>query len=347
MATIQNIFVRNKLIPKAHSIDLPANKLADTLRQFQNLMPQAHEQVGDSGVEILHDIQLSMSEQMQLLVAYNNADAMNSKKHCLLFEFPNQYLTNLMRLVYPPWYVACFSARHDNPAMWSHYTDNHNGCCLVFNTGRAFENEETARYMSLDGPSGYSWSRDGGSRTTRSCQKLPLDAVRYSTDNHRLEFFSNIGRLTLHDAMKNWFEDEAGTTSELSKHLNSETQKMWRDEYWKNFSPPLLRKLPDWEHEEEYRIVLSDILGLFNADEGRAFTYSYDTLDGIIFGLNVGLSDKLKVMKIVDAKLEMRTVEKDFKFYQARYCSKTGKMKADLLNLLRHVKLDQSKPEKS
>lgn len=28
---------------------------------------------------------------------------------------------NIRKLVYPPWYVACFSARHDNAAMWSYY----------------------------------------------------------------------------------------------------------------------------------------------------------------------------------------------------------------------------------
>ena len=92
--------------------------------------------------------------------------------------------------------------------------------------------------------------------------------------------------------------------------------------------------LPDWQHEKELRIVKSDVLGILESNEQRVFTYDYDTLDGIILGMNTRLSDKVKILRILDRKVATRTAKEPFKIYQARYNELTGRIKADHLNLI-------------
>ena len=328
LISLHEVFFRQGLVARGRSTPPPSSDLTTILRTFQAVMPDVREQVQDIGIEIIHDVQQSMAEQMTLLAAYQNADLMQPKRESLFFEFPGQYLRNLIRLVYPPWYVACFSARHDNAAMWSYYAGNHTGCCLVFKTGRT----EDRSTLKLTGPNGY-----GSGGVSRHSQNRRLDEVRYSSDEQRIEFFSNIGRMTQRELMQNWFQDEAGETSPLAAHLETECQEAWRNAYWDNFAPPLLQKLPDWQHEQEYRIILSDILGLHDDHEGRTFTYDYNTLDGIIFGINVSLSNKVRIMRIVDQKLSSRTVSRKFKFYQARYNRRTGAIDAEPMNLFEHA----------
>jgi hypothetical protein len=230
-----------------------------------------------------------------------------------------------MKLVYPPWYVACFSARHDNAAMWSHYAGNHEGCCLVFRKTQS----ENGEKLKLNGPNGY-----GTGGIFRGNQNLALDPVQYGPHDHRLEFFTNIGRLPRKPMMQQWFQDDDGNVSSRAEHLNDDRNEEWRNAYWENFTPPLLRKLPDWQHEQEQRIIISDVLGIHSTHEDRSFTYDYDTLNGIIFGINTSLSDKVRIMRILDQKLPTRTVSEPFKIYQARYNARTGRIEAHHFNLI-------------
>ncbi|RMB07911.1 Protein of unknown function (DUF2971) [Eilatimonas milleporae] len=319
LGTVYGVFVEHGLAQQGQPVSAESSSLVDVLRKFQHLMPQVREQVSDDGVEIIHNIRQIMSDQTTLLAAYQHADVLQPKRASLFFEFTTEYLTNLMKLVYPPWYVACFSGRHDNAAMWSYYADNHRGCCLVFRA----DDTETGRSLLLNGPTGY-----GSDGISRSVQNLPLEPVRYTAGEQRIEFFTNIGRLPLAPLARNWFQDNHGRTSPLAQHLNEDRQEAWGNAYWENFTPPLLRKLPDWQHEKELRIVLSDILNIRGTDEGRTFTYDYNTLDGIIFGINTNLSDKVRIMHIVNAKLASRSVPEPFKFYQARYNARTERIEA-------------------
>ena len=50
----------------------------------------------------------------------------------LVCDFPRHYLKQLERLLYPTWYVACFTYDYSNSSMWAHYGDGHKGVCLVF-----------------------------------------------------------------------------------------------------------------------------------------------------------------------------------------------------------------------
>ncbi|OCW55944.1 hypothetical protein AWJ14_11985 [Hoeflea olei] len=86
------------------------------------------------------------------------------------------------------------------------------------------------------------------------------------------------------------------------------------------------------------RIVISDILGIHDSHDGRTFTYDYNTLDGIIFGINTSLSDKVRIMRILDKKLESRTVTEPFKLFQARYNARSGRIEAHYLSLMEHTR---------
>lgn len=326
LGAVHMVFAEQDLIPstKWHTPD-PSGSV-NFLRVLQQKMPQVQDQFSTTGIDVMHEIQQQMAEQMTLLSATRHADVLNPKRESLFFEFTSEYISSLQKLVYPQWYVSCFSGRHDNAAMWSYYAGNHRGCCLVFRKQRTDDGVK----LRLTGPSGY-----GTGGVHRSNLDMPLDPVRYTAQEQWIEFFTNIGRLPLDPLLRNWFRDDAGNTSPLAEHLNEERQEAWRNGYWENFTAPLLRKLPDWQHEEEFRIVISDILGIRDSHEGRTFTYDYNTLDGIIFGTKTSLSDKVRIMRILDKKLESRTVDKPFKLFQARYNARSGRIEAHHLSLIK------------
>lgn len=324
---VHDVFAEHELIPppsKSRKRNDSAG-LAQILRKFESVVPEVREQVSDEGIESIHDIQQIMGEQMTLLTALRHDETLQPKRESLFFKFTSEYLTSLLKLVYPPWYVACFSSRHDNAAMWSYYAGDHQGCCLVFKK----QPTDTGHGIRLEGPNGY-----GARGISRAEQNLSLNPVQYTTEEHQIEFFTSIGRLPLNTALQNWFSDDDGITSPLAEHLNKEKQDAWREAYWGKFAPPLLRKLPDWRYEEELRIVLSDSLSIHDAHEDRTFTYDYDALDGIIFGINTSLSDKMRILRIIAKKLGTRTSSSQFKFYQARYNARSGKIEADHFSLI-------------
>lgn len=324
---VYDVFAEHELIPpqSGDRKRIDSAGLAQVLRRFESVMPQVREQVSDEGVETIHDVQQVMGEQITLLAALRHDETLQPKRESLFFKFTSEYLNSLLKLVYPPWYVACFSSRHDNAAMWSYYAGDHQGCCLVFKK----QPTDSGHRLCLEGPNGY-----GTGGISRAEQNLSLDPVQYTTEEHQIEFFTNIGRLPLNTVLQNWFQDDDGITSPLAEHLNKEKLDTWRNAYWGKFAPPLLRKLPDWGHEEEFRILLSDSLGLYGTHEDRTFTYDYDTLEGIIFGINTSLSDKTRVLRIVNEKLGERPRPSPFKFYQARYNARSGNIEADHLSLI-------------
>lgn len=328
LLAIHMVFAKRGLVPPKEGNPPDHSGLVNVLRTFQKTIPQLQNQVSADGIDVMHEIQQQISEQMTLLSATQQVDVLKPKSESLFFEFTSEYLNCLLKLVYPPWYVACFSARHDNAAMWSYYASNHRGCCLVFRKQQAGDRVS----LRLRGASGY-----GTGGVFRGNLDLPVDRVRYTTHEQRIEFFTTIGRLSLDSTLRNWFRDDDGNTSSLAEHLNPERQEAWRNGYWENFTPPLLCKLPEWQHEEESRIVISDTLGIRDSHDGRTFTYDYDVLDGIIFGINTTLSDKVRIMRILDKKIGSRTVTEPFKLFQARYNARSGRIEAHHLNLLEHA----------
>lgn len=327
MGIIQHVMFENGLMPARSTLRPENSSLASNLRTMQSLLPKLKEEHGDNALEAMFEVQEMVGTGLSLHIAYNNDDTASNKKQSLIFDFPHEYLTCLLKLVYPPWYVACFSNRYDNVSMWSYYANEHNGCCLVFRKqdGPAHQN------LKLKGARGF-----GMRGVFHDVQKLALQPVSYTSEHHTLEFFSNIGRLSQKQTMENWFKDDDGAISPLSGHLTMpESQDAWHRGHWERFLPPLLSKHPDWQHEGEGRIVLHDNLGIHDKIEDRTFTYDYDTLEGIIFGMNVKVSDQVKIIQTIEPKLAGRTSTDPFKFYQARYNPRSGNMDCFDLNLTR------------
>lgn len=321
---IYAVFQEHGLIPDAIMKARDPSPIIEILKRLKSVMPQVRSTLPARGVEAIQEIQHFMTEEMALVAAAGHAHPLGAKRESLILEFTSQYLDGLLKLVYPEWYVACFSARHDNASMWSHYASNHTGCCLVF---RKHE-EDAGPKIRLSGPRGYS-----GDGIQMGRRDFDLDAVHYAVEEQRIEFFTSIGRLPMATVMREWFGDDEGNISPLADHLNADRHDAWRSSYWERYLPPLLRKLPDWEHEQELRILLTDGLGIHRTPEGRTFTYDYDVLDGIIFGINTSLSEKVRIMRIVEPKLSGRTVQEPFRFYQAYYSAGSGRIEARLLNL--------------
>jgi len=332
--TIVDVFAARNLVSPTQERTINPEGLVHVLRMLQSTLSQVQEKHPDGVLATLFDVQQNVVDQITLLSVKQHSDVLKIKRESVFFEFTSEYLKSLVKLVYPPWYVACFSAKHDNAAMWSYYAGNHEGCCLVF---RITQTESGAK-LRLNGPNG---SRTDGA--FRGNQDFALDPVQYAPHDHHLEFFTNIGRLPLDPLMRQWFQDDDGNTSARAEHLNKDRNEEWRNAYWENFTPPLLRKLPDWQHEQEFRTIISDSLGIHGSHEDRTFMYDYDTLDGIIFGINTSLSDKVRIMRILDQKLSERTVSEPFKIYQARYNARTGRIEAHHFGLIaRSDKSDES-----
>lgn len=323
-------FSANNLIPQAQKVQANTSGNVATIKFLQegiNRLQELQEKHGEKSIHFLYNYLLNFYNQNVLLAAVNNADKDKPKSESLFFDFTSEYLNSLLKIVYPPWSVACFSARHDNASMWSHYANNHSGCCLVFQKTQSKSGEK----LRLNGPSIY-----GSNEVIRSDKDQHLNSVEYEPYNQCLEFFGNIGQLPFNDILKNWFQDDDGNISPLADYLKKNNISKWRNTYQENFASPLLKKLPDWKHEEERRIIIQNILGSHSSVENQTYTYDYNTLDGIIFGLKTSLSDKVKIMRIIDQKLSKRSVSEPFKFYQAHYNIDTGRIEAVYLNAIDH-----------
>jgi hypothetical protein len=117
----------------------------------------------------------------------------------------------------------------------------------------------------------------------------------------------------------------------------------WRNELWSYFDECATRKLPDWQHEQEYRVVLPDTLGL--RGQHPNLTYDFGSLAGIVFGMRASIEDKLAVMKMIEPKYRAQK-NPDFQFLQARYSSRTGRLIVSPMSFLSFAQDGQTKPSR-
>lgn len=324
LKTIHDISIKRLSISQTSRMPRGPTGAINAIRALQASTMKLSDQASDEAIERLYAIPDRIAEQFELHAAYNQENSLQPRVKSVYFEFPREYLSSIINLIYSPWYVACFSARHDNPAMWSYYADSHKGCCLVFHKHPV----EAGYEIRLSDTSDY-----GSNKFSKTARNLTLDQVNYDNEAPSVEFFRNISRLSVDQLRRYWFQDDDGNTSPIAEHLNEDRQEAWKKAYWASVTPPLLRKHTDWKHEQEFRVLLLDNTGVGSGD-GREFTYDYDTLAGIIFGINTSLADKVKIMRIVNKKLTDRNVSKPFKFYQAQYDAGSGRIEARHLSVI-------------
>ena len=237
----------------------------------------------------------------------------------VIVDFPNIYLKEIERLLWPNWYTACFMKNYHNSSVWGHYADNHKGVCLIFES------------KQINGSNGFELYYGAGN----SVREIPLSEIRYVDKPAKVDFFTSIGRLTGKDAKEHWYTDEVGNISECASHIplegdmDSDEMVDWRKRHWGSFYRDITVKTRDWEYEQECRLILEDGLRQFDDEKDRALIYDFNSLKGIIFGIKTSDEHRLRMKKknieIIQRKCKDHN-RTDFKFFQAYYSAEDGKI---------------------
>lgn len=219
-----------------------------------------------------------------------------TRRHDLWFEissnFAYRYVSQLENLVYPGGWVVCFSKKNDNSVMWGNYADHHCGVCLVYDfaikEGNVIELRHEKEQQNILAKAG---------------------EVRYTTETVERNFFESLWQFSS-ESIRAWME---GANGEVSDFYETYREPARIEEYRKPFTIKYYTKMPEWEYENEYRLLLEDYW--FDKEE-RYFKYPKTALKGVIFGKETSLEDYTRVLKAVkysDVDLE------NFQVYRAVY----------------------------
>lgn len=321
---IFSIYEKHNLVDKKHSITNDYKVMGFESLETPNNIDREHKNISEHiFFATNHTIQ-----QLDLITKLNNESLTTDKnKQFSILDFPEKYTKQLEDIVHPEWYTACFMGSCSNSSMWGNYGGKHEGVCLKFK----IDNSESLPFIKLYGIKGWGGSGEKSDPIYGDINHQ-FHKIRYSKKFPEIDFFKSLGRHSIPDLMSMWYTDENGKLSVCAKHLFSNEEK-WRNDYWKKFSNVTVTKLKDWKYENEYRLILSGTITDYSEVNTRKLKYSFQDLDGIIFGINTSEQNKLRILKIIDAKC---TKEKrsDFKFYQAFYSKQTGSIDHQELNFL-------------
>ena len=74
-----------------------------------------------------------LTDQLNFINLYSEKiDPLQKNKQFVFIDFPETYVDQMERLVYPPWYAACFIDNCSNSSIWGNYGTSHTGVCLRF-----------------------------------------------------------------------------------------------------------------------------------------------------------------------------------------------------------------------
>lgn len=265
-------------------------------------------------------------EQMRLIAKFNDVFPAEKKNaEYLISSFPEKYIALLERLIFPPWYTACFISDFSNSSVWGHYAENHSGACLIFKS----ESENGNDYLPLRGVNGF-----GSTGDSYGTLKLAFQKIDYVTGYGEIDFFRSLGGLPVSTLNSSWHMDD-GVFSECADEMRG-NEAQWRNRYWSNFYRDIVKKSKDWEYEKESRLILSSALDLYDDKEKRKLTYEFLSLSGIIFGIKTSLDDKVRIMKIIEKKCAEHGRD-DFEFYQAFYDPESKRISRTKLGLVRYA----------
>ena len=250
----------------------------------------------------------------------------SSNAELLLIDFPHSFLKQLVdRLVYPRWYTACFMMECNNSSVWGHYADRHKGVCLIFEANESAKG--TAPTITLK-----KLSESSNKEEVRSDVSIQIHKINYVAKAGEIDFFRSIGWSLRPTLEKNWYRDEEGKFSECGSHLRNNNVNAWMTDYWKVFLRDITAKTRDWKHEKESRMILTDYPFNLSDKKLRTLTYDFNSLKGIIFGINTSDTDKLKIIQIIKKKCQENN-RRDFEFFQAYYDHATSSVQKRNLNL--------------
>jgi hypothetical protein len=310
--TISSVYEDSGLITPRKTKDLGAIKPIEKWIEadvFGLLEKSLEENDGEGKVDTYFSVQRQVHRDIDLINRYTETISLDTKnRNLVVIEFPEKYLEQIEKLVYPDWYAACFMSNCKNSSVWGHYGDDHNGVCLMFKA----ENVGEGSCLTLGSIIG--WGRSGA---ICGPVKHKFHRIDYKKGNGQIDFFRALGRLPIPTLNAVWYASDNGEISECADDI-LKSEKDWRDKYWSNFYRDITVKSEDWNYENEYRLILSSSMTDFSAEKDRTLKYDFSSLEGLVFGIKTKMEDKLKIIKIIENKCK-ETDRKDFKFYQAYY----------------------------
>lgn len=292
---------------------------------FNALRKSSEDAGGSAKMDFLFEYFQLQTQQFPLIYEYKN-DTLQPNKRLLTTGFPFAYVRNLEQVMFPNWFTACFMSKATNSSVWGNYGNNHSGACLIFDA--SFESNLKHSITLNNAIKGYD-----SNGPVRGSSKLPFHQIRYTHKQDGLNFFDSLGQLPIPEVNKQWLINSNGKRSAYASSFNDE----WRKTYWENYYLPITQKSKDWEYENEYRLILNNMGGQYE-NSGVTLNYDFNSLKGIIFGINTSFEHKLQTIKIIEGKVRKNS-HYDFKFYQAYYCRRTGEIKNTELSMLRFSKL--------
>lgn len=273
-----------------------------------------------------------VADQQFLLARYQNPDmySKNLTWHGVFVEYPTRYVQLLDQLLYSNWYVACFVRDPTQAAMWGNQSDGHKGVCLQFRTAKALAGFPA---LTFNQQIGLRSAKAGPERVFGDVMDRCYP-VRYQPKFVEVDFFRSLGTLN-RGQMNFWFRNRDGMVSKRLADILAESEQ-WRTSYWETSANTTTTKLSDWSYEAEHRAVLQGSLIDFSEKHDRKLKYSFEDLEGIIFGARTSTADKLRIMAIIEKKCESagRTA---FSFQQARFSTASDKFEIVPLNLLNAI----------
>lgn len=230
------------------------------------------------------------------------------------FKTINLYLKILNESMFDNWYVTCFMKEMDNPIVWSHYAENHTSICFIYE----MIEENNVNYLTLK-------------NNKSEVIKFKLNEVNYNENKRtKINPFENFGMLMKDEVVNQWvkFYDQE------SKLLFNCYDEEFPTKYSSTQFNDLLIKSEHWKYENEYRIIISDIMKFYSDAKDRTFQYDYNQLKGLIIGINTDKENLIKIVKVVE-KLQIKFDRKDdFIIKQAYYCTIDKKIKTyDIITL--------------
>ena len=255
---------------------------------------------------------------------------LEENRQLVILDFPKVYLKQLIaKLLYPKWYAACFTKDYKSSSVWGHYGDGHKGVCLVFEA----ESGDERNSLTLNQITGYWGNREHAGENWGPVSH-PFYEINYQDKAGEIDFFRSIGWLPRPTLMDSWYSGQNGNLSECAAHMGPDGDEgEWRESYWDNFSRDIIIKTKDWEYEQESRLILYSLLSNLDDKRQRTLTYDFNSLKGIIFGINTSDSDKLRILEIIERKCRDHN-RTEFGFYQAYYCHKDGDIRKRKIPLL-------------
>lgn len=202
------------------------------------------------------------------------------------------------------------------------YGGNHQDVCLKFKV----DSGESRPTLELNYPVGLN-----SAGMIHNYIKIPLNKVHYDKNFVEVDFFRSLGQLSM-PQIDEWYRSEEGDFSICAQEMRSDVDA-WRKAYWDNFLESSKIKLKAWDREQEWRIILHSNINDFDDPSTRKIKYRFDSLDGIIFGINTAMADKLKIIHRIEALCKEHKREV-FNFYQAAFDDNSKNIKYDLLSYI-------------